>query len=110
MKIYISGPITGHPRERVERAFAEAEAVIRGSGHEPVNPLDNGLPISATWYEHMRTDLKMLLDCDAIYMVGEWWHSSGAKIEWELSRTLDIPEFVTIPQAVEYEPTKTKQI
>lgn len=108
MKIYISGPITGHPLEKVEGAFAEAAAIIRRSGHDPVNPLNNGLPQSATWYEHMRADLKMLLECDAIYMIGEWWHSSGAKTEWELSRTLGMPEFVTISQAVEYEPTKTE--
>lgn len=94
MKIYISGPITGHPRERVERAFAEAEAVIRESGHEPVNPLGNGLPISATWYEHMRADIRMLLDCDAILMIGDWPCSRGVSIEMELAIGLGMNVYI----------------
>lgn len=69
MKVYISGPITGLPREETERAFAEAEAMIREKGHEPVNPLRNGLPASALWHEHMRADIRQLLDCEAIFML-----------------------------------------
>lgn len=94
MKIYISGPITGHSRERVEREFAEAEVVIRQGGHEPVNPLDNGLPQSATWHEHMRADLRMLLECDAILMIGNWPCSRGASIEMELAIGLGMNVYI----------------
>ncbi|WP_297628726.1 DUF4406 domain-containing protein [uncultured Rikenella sp.] len=93
MKVYISGPITGLPRKETERAFGAAEAEILARGHEPVNPLRNGLPKSATWHEHMRADLRQLLDCDAIYMIGEWWYSSGARLEWQLARDVGIIEY-----------------
>lgn len=90
MKVYISGPISGLPVEKVKQAFSEAEAAILACGHEPVNPLRNGLPESASWHEHIRADLRMLLDCDAIFMIGEWWKSRGARIEWQLAESLEI--------------------
>lgn len=93
MKVYISGPISGLPTEEVERAFGEAEAAILACGHEPVNPLRNGLPESADWHEHMRADLRLLLECDAIYMIGEWWNSRGARLEWQWARELWIAEY-----------------
>ncbi len=95
MKVYISGPITGLPIKEVRRRFAKAETEILARGHEPVNPLKNGLPESANWYEHMRADIKMLVDCDAIYMIGEWWNSQGARFEWQLARDLWIDEYET---------------
>lgn len=69
MKVYISGPITGLQYEEVEKAFNEAEIRLKEHGYEVVNPLNNGLPRESTWKEHMRADLKLLLDCDAIYLL-----------------------------------------
>lgn len=93
MKVYICGPITGLPREEAERAFAEAEAMIRRKGHEPVNPLENGLPASALWHEYMRVDIKMLLDCQAIYMLDGWERSDGAQLEWTIAFRLGFKFF-----------------
>ena len=85
MKVYISGPITGLPYEEVEKAFSKAEASLKEQGHEVVNPLNNGLPRESTWNEHMRADLKLLLDCDAIYMLNGWEYSKGASLEYDLA-------------------------
>ena len=85
MKVYISGPITGLPYEEVEKAFNEAETRLKEQGYEVVNPLNNGLPTNATWNEHMRADLKLLLDCDAIYMLNGWEYSKGASLEYDLA-------------------------
>lgn len=93
MKIYISGPITGHAREKVERAFAEAEATIRRGGYEPINPLNNGLPQSATWEQHMGRDIEILLGCDGIYMLSDWRTSKGARIEIAVAEALGIEVF-----------------
>lgn len=93
MKIYISGPITGHPREKVERAFAEAEAVIRRGGYDPVNPLDNGLPSSAPWAQHMGRDIEILLGCNGIYMLVGWDKSKGARIEKSVAEQLGLEVF-----------------
>lgn len=88
MKVYISGPITGLPYEEVEKAFNEAETRLQEQGYEVVNQLNNGLPRESTWKEHMRADLKLLLDCDAIYLLKGYQNSKGAMIEYDLARIL----------------------
>lgn len=88
MKVYISGPITGLPYEEVEKAFNESEIRLKEQGHEVVNPLNNGLPRESTWSEHMRADLKLLLNCDAIYLLKGYQNSKGAMIEYDLARIL----------------------
>lgn len=85
MKIYISGPISGLPLETVYNNFTNAEVQLLEQGYEVVNPINNGLPTTATWEEHMRADLKLLLDCDAIYMLEGWEKSRGARIEYALA-------------------------
>ena len=84
-KIYISGPISGLPLETVYNNFTNVEAQLLEQGYEVVNPLNNGLSTNATWEEHMRADLRLLLDCDAIYMLEGWEKSRGARIEYALA-------------------------
>lgn len=84
-KIYISGPISGLPLETVYNNFTNAEVNLLEKGYKVVNPFNNGLPTTATWEEHMRADLKLLLDCDAIYMLEGWEKSRGARIEYALA-------------------------
>lgn len=81
MKIYISGPITGHAYNWVEAKFRTAEKELKGLGYDPVNPLDNGLPRSAPWIRHIGRDIELLLECGAIYMLEGWQESKGARIE-----------------------------
>ncbi len=85
MKVYISGPISGLPLETVYNNFTNAEIRLQEQGYEVVNPLNNGLPRESTWNEHMRADLKLLLDCDAIYMLNGWEYSKGASLEYDLA-------------------------
>ena len=84
-KIYISGPISGVSLETAYNNFTNAEVQLLEEDYEPVNPFNNGLPSNATWEEHMRADLKLLLDCDAIYMLEGWEKSRGARIEYALA-------------------------
>ena len=63
-KIYISGPISGYDINERKDAFAKAQEVLELCGYEVRNPFDNGLDREASTHEHMRADLKMLLDCD----------------------------------------------
>ena len=66
MKCYISGKISGLLSEQVTAKFRQAEQQIRAFGHEPVNPLDNGVDKEASWNEHFVADVALLLECDAI--------------------------------------------
>lgn len=88
MKIYISGPITGHPLNEVIRSFSEAEERLQEQGYDTVNPLHNGLPATSSWEAHMRADLKLLLECDSIYLLKGFRSSKGAMIEFELAKHL----------------------
>lgn len=97
MKIYISGAISGIPVQTVTKQFKKGEDEIRDKGHEPINPLNNGLESSASWIDHMRADIKMLLDCDAIYMLVGWADSRGAIIEKQLAQNLGMKVFLQKP-------------
>lgn len=81
MKTYISGQITGLQYDKVDEKYRNAENELRKLGHEPVSPLNNGLPADASWSEHMIADINLLKDCDAIYMLPDWINSYGARIE-----------------------------
>ena len=80
-KIYISGGISGYPLEERRAVFARAEEELRGRGYDPVNPFNNGVSLDASYGDHMRADLRMLLGCDGIYLLRDWMSSRGACLE-----------------------------
>lgn len=81
MKIYISGPISGRDIDEVREEFARASLYIMGQGHTAVSPFDNGLSTDAPYIEHLIADLRLLSECDAIYMLKGWNNSRGAQLE-----------------------------
>ena len=90
-KVYISGPITGVDFGN-RFAFSSARAVLELCGYEAVDPSKVQLDDEATWADYMRADLKLLLDCDFIYMLEGWEDSKGARLERELAENLGIKE------------------
>ena len=68
-KVYISGAIAHYDLEERKAAFGNAERFLALKGYNPVNPFKNGLPDEAHWREHMRADIRLLLDCNFIYML-----------------------------------------
>ncbi len=87
MKTYISGPMTGKP-DLNRQAFINKGAELALLGHDVVNPIANGVPVDATRAEHMRADLRMLLECDTIHMLPGWLDSRGARLEWWVAVSL----------------------
>lgn len=81
MKVYISGKITD-TTDYVER-FAKAEEMLLGKGYEVVNPVtaNEHLPEDTPWRVYMGESLKLLCDCDAIYLLKDWVCSRGASVE-----------------------------
>lgn len=90
MKLYISGPMTGK-KDLNEPAFRLAEGALKRAGYDVVVPHDNGLPKSATYIEHMRADIKMMMDCDGVATLRGFSDSNGSKIEITLAGSLAIP-------------------
>ena len=81
MKIYISGAISNRDPEEVKKDFHKAEEKFTALGCEVVNPLKNGLTEAHKWEEHMREDLRLLLECDTIALLPGWESSKGARLE-----------------------------
>ena len=85
LKVYISAPVTDHDIKERKRSFAFWSKVLGCLGCEPVNPLEavpDDAPTSGEGHEsYMKSDLKMLLDCDAIVMFEDWRSSVGCTRE-----------------------------
>jgi hypothetical protein len=86
-KAYISGPMSGLPDNNYP-AFSKEEARLRGMGITVVNPAANGLPANAEWNDHMREDIRMLMDCSSIHMLPGWQKSRGATLEHQIAVAL----------------------
>lgn len=93
--LYISGPMTGH--EDFNRpAFHEAARLLRQAGYKVTNPAEKGLPITATWLQHMRADIKAMMDCDGLAILPGWQNSRGANAEINLAHALGMNVFGTV--------------
>ena len=94
-KLYLSLPITGREAEE-RRAFA-AEMIEQISRlmpwYEVVNPLDNKLEYDVHWSQHMKADIAMLIECDAIYMCKDWQWSHGCKLEHDIATSCGLDVF-----------------
>ncbi|GEO27049.1 hypothetical protein AAC03nite_28340 [Alicyclobacillus acidoterrestris] len=88
MKIYISGPMTGLPNFN-RLTFNTAAKALRDAGHTVFNPAELDIP-DGEWSDYMREALKGLLDCERVMLLPGWGNSTGAKIEVDLARRLNI--------------------
>lgn len=93
MKIYISGKITG-TTDYMER-FAKAEHELTTRGFEVVNPAKENahLPEGTPWKTYMAESLRLLLYCDAIYMLEGWKESRGATLELQVAISSNLQIF-----------------
>lgn len=84
-KIYISGPITGTD-DFMER-FSKAEKKLSDGGWDAVNPAacNSRFPAGTSWERYMGESLKLLCECDAIYMMRNYMRSRGAKLEFSVA-------------------------
>lgn len=85
MKIYIAGPMRGHPSLNFESFFVQARR-LKGLGWDVINPAEEDvkrmeLDIVLTYKEVLAADIALLSTCDAIYMLTGWQSSPGARAE-----------------------------
>lgn len=88
IKIYISGAISKLPYNEAKDMFDKAAIELSSRNFEAINPIDNGLDKDSSWSDHMRADIKALLDCDCIYMLNTWKNSQGARLEHQIAYEL----------------------
>jgi hypothetical protein len=85
-RIYISGPMTGMTDWNYP-AFNAKASELRAMGLEVVNPAEDKEP-NLEWSDYLRIDIRLLMNCDGIYMLPGWSKSRGARLEHHVAREL----------------------
>lgn len=86
MRIYISLPITGRPEQEARHDAELVKATLIQNGHEVVSPFDINQGKENPQYEdYICTDLRAMLDCDAILFSKGWEKSCGCNIEHDVA-------------------------
>ena len=93
MKIYISGPMTGHKNFNRD-AFNKEASRLESHGHVVLNPAT--LPSGLSQREYMDIDLAMLRAADAILVLPGWQGSAGATTEYHYAYKLELPVYTTL--------------
>jgi len=103
VKIYIAGPIFVKPDSN-RKAFASMKAFLVSRGYEVVSPWDldashegecrestvAGMGGGHTAACYMRSDIRALIECDAVVFLPGWEKSSGSFVEFVITRTLGL--------------------
>jgi hypothetical protein len=103
---YISGPMTGLP-DFNRPAFNNAADYLRSQGLNVWNPaeeFDSNYLYPRKVY--MRRDIEALLKCESIVMLNGWEKSSGARLELEIARELEMNVFYLGDNNLSKETTK----
>lgn len=90
MTVYISGRITGDPDYKEK--FDLMEKCLKNAAHfDVVNPTKE-VPFNEnwSWSDYMKQDVKLLADCDGIFMMKGWRRSKGARLERYLAKKLGL--------------------
>lgn len=90
-RVYISGPMTGHPYANYI-TFYLAEAVLRAGGIKKqsiINPATIDHPQNAGWVDFMRNDLAgMFTHTDMLMLLPGWESSLGARVEYSCANSI----------------------
>lgn len=99
--VYLAGPMTGHPDYNFP-AFHLAATRLREFGLTVVSPAedDQGKPLTPPSPEaalphqaYMLRSLRMMLACDAIFLLPGWDASTGAQLERQVARACGLAIF-----------------
>ena len=79
--VYLSAPVSGYDLNERYDTFEHVEEMLKKFGYNVLNPMKNGLPHSAPLEQHMKRDIIMLLQSDAIFFMKDWNRSRGCLTE-----------------------------
>ena len=88
MRVYVAGPMRGHPGSNFP-AFEEAAARLRRVGHEVVSPAEGGVgkadPGEDAYRMLVRRGIQLMLECHAVALLEGWEKSTGARLERDVA-------------------------
>ena len=79
--VYLSAPISGYDINERYDTFSKVENKLKKLGYKVLSPMKNGLTQDAPTTQHMKRDIIMLLQADAIFFMDGWHHSTGCLTE-----------------------------
>ncbi len=93
MRLYLSGPMTGHEDWNYP-AFNATAARLRAAGHEVFNPAENDNGSAGKPREfYLRLDVEAVSKSDALAVLPGWERSEGANLEVHIARHLAMPVY-----------------
>ncbi|WP_276851022.1 DUF4406 domain-containing protein [Enterobacter oligotrophicus] len=93
MKIFISGPMTGHEDFNRKEFNAEADRLTR-HGHAVLNPAT--LPDGLSERNYIDICMTMLSCAEGILMLPGWQKSAGATTEYHYAYRVGMPVYTTL--------------
>lgn len=87
LRVYIAGPMTGLPALNFPSFKRNADR-LRMAGFRVSSPHELHIPQDMPWADCMCHAIKMMMDCEIIFMLNGWSSSKGANIEFELAKQL----------------------
>lgn len=91
MSLYLSGPMTGVPKNNFP-AFQAAAMKLRAQGWLVMSPAESGL--MGTREDYMRHDIALILQCDAIVVLPGWENSEGCLVELAVAAAIGVPAYL----------------
>lgn len=88
-RIYISGKMSGMAKEDYQKKFSNAEEYLEKLGFDVVNPSTVNSDI-IPYNDLLWADLRILMSCDAIYMLDNWKFSKGATAEYYFANAIGL--------------------
>lgn len=96
MLIYVSGPMRGLPEYNYP-AFHDAAAVLRGRGHQVLNPAETaGGATDLPYTTYLRIDVGYVQAADAVAVLPGWQDSKGALLEVHIAHALEKPVYAYV--------------
>jgi hypothetical protein len=84
-RVYISGKVSGMESE-AKVIFDKAEERLKADGYEVVNPMKLPHNHDKSWASYMAEDIRALVKCNFVFMLGNWKDSRGARVEHEIAK------------------------
>ncbi|MGI6558284.1 MAG: DUF4406 domain-containing protein [Limnochordia bacterium] len=102
MRLYIAGPMTGHPEFNFP-AFHDAARRLRQQGYDVCNPAEMETEdTTKPWAFYARRSVGLLVqDCDAVLLLSGWSDSRGALLEAVVARALGLPFYRFVGSSLE---------
>ena len=79
--VYMSAPISGFDINERRETFERMENELKKLGYKVLSPMKNGLSQDEPTSRHMKRDIILLLQSDAIFLMTGWNRSAGCLTE-----------------------------